>query len=472
MVDRRRGARSAARTDGRKRGLRVAAWTVVAAAALAVGTSGVLAHAGGLSNAAPDRLSVPAWLFLFTGGGVVGASFLLASFVTDREFIEYVHNYARPVSLPRRALTWLGRLVGLGGLLLVVVSGFLGPRAPLESAAILVVWVGWWAGYAMTTYLVGNTWPAVDPFRTLTLPLGSGLRDYPAKLGAWPSVVFLLALVYVEVTSAVADEPRALATLVVAYVAVTAIGVGLFGSATWFERVDPLARIFRLYGAVAPVRRTDDGYRVGLPGTGLREDLLGDTSEVGFVVALVWATTFDGLTSTPLWTDAADLVVPAGVPAHVFYALVLVAGYAVFIGVFYAAAAFSRRTAPTYLTVDSIMMLFAPSLLAIAAAYHLAHYFTYFLGLSPLVVEAAVTPFSGGVANSLVVPGWLQAVPVVSVLLGHVVAIWVAHSIAFETFPSRIQALRSQYAVTVVMILYTMTSLWIVTQPELPTPYV
>ncbi|MFC4549425.1 hypothetical protein ACFO3H_03830, partial [Halorussus sp. GCM10023401] len=66
-------------------------------AGLLVGLAGALALAGrasahgGALRAAAGTLSVPTWLFLLTGGGAVGASFLLASFVTDRAFVRAVH---------------------------------------------------------------------------------------------------------------------------------------------------------------------------------------------------------------------------------------------------------------------------------------------------------------------------------------------------------------------------------------------
>jgi hypothetical protein len=53
-----------------------------------------------------------------------------------------------------------------------------------------------------------------------------------------------------------------------------------------------------------------------------------------------------------------------------------------------------------------------------------------------------------------------------------VVAIWVAHAVAYDLFPSRMQAIRSQYALTAVMVFYTMTSLWIVSRPYAPPPFV
>jgi hypothetical protein len=52
------------------------------------------------------------------------------------------------------------------------------------------------------------------------------------------------------------------------------------------------------------------------------------------------------------------------------------------------------------------------------------------------------------------------------------VAIWAAHAAAFDTFPGRLQAIRSQYPYIVVMVLYTMSSLWIVSRPTVAPPYV
>jgi hypothetical protein len=58
------------------------------------------------------------------------------------------------------------------------------------------------------------------------------------------------------------------------------------------------------------------------------------------------------------------------------------------------------------------------------------------------------------------------------VLLGHLLAVWVAHASAYDVFPGRLQAVRSQYPFVVVMVLYTMTSLWIVSAPSATPPFV
>jgi hypothetical protein len=48
---------------------------------------------------------------------------------------------------------------------------------------------------------------------------------------------------------------------------------------------------------------------------------------------------------------------------------------------------------------------------------------------------------------------------------GHVVAVYVAHVVALKRLPNRTAALRSQYPMLVLMVGYTMVSLWILAQP-------
>ncbi|QLD91178.1 hypothetical protein HWV07_04965 [Natronomonas salina] len=445
---------------------------LVAAGLLALAGTAT-AHGGGLSSA-PDRSSsIPTWLFLTTGGGVIGASFILASFVTDRAFIRRIHGWRRGGEVVAAdALALVGRVVGVLVLLFVLAVGFLGPRDPTYNAAVLVVWAGWWSGYAMTTYLVGNTWPVLNPWRSVARALPSLDRSYPERLGAWPSVVGLLALIWLEVVSPLADDPRLLAWVVVGYSVVTLAGAVAFGEATWFETVDPVSRVFRYFGRVAPLY-DDDGVRLRLPGAGLDEAKFVTTrAEVGFVVAVLWVTTFDGLVATPLWRGFAVDVVESGVPAHLLYPLAEVVGYLVFLGIYWAAARYSKRHARTYVPVESLAYRFAPPLLAIAAGYHLAHFLGYFVELSPTLVGTVLAPLSPPAPVAVVLPGWFGGLELAFVILGHLLAIWVAHAAAYEVFPGKLQAVRSQYAIVLAMVLYTMFSLWIVSQPYSAPPYV
>ncbi|UPV99563.1 hypothetical protein M0R88_13680 [Halorussus gelatinilyticus] len=457
--------------------LRTRAALALVAGTLLAGTafSGTAAGHGGGLRAAAGSLSVPTWLFLLTGGGVVGASFLLASFVTDRAFIRAVHGWRRVADAPVATATTLTRVVSVAALVGIIAVGFLGPETMFRNAAILAVWVGWWAGYVATVYLVGNSWPALNPWRAVAEWVPTLDYEYPERLGAWPSVAGLLALVWLEVVSPLADDPRLLAWVVVGYSVATLAGAFVFGPDSWFGSVDPVARLFRYYGRVAPLQRAESGgLELRPPGAALTDPLPDDGRDgVAFVVAILWVTTYDGFVGTPVWVAIAESLVGLGVPPVVLYPAALLAGYALFVGAWWLASRLARGTADTYLTPEAIARRFAASLLPIAAGYHLAHFLGLFVTLSPALVAALSNPLSPPINPSVVaLPGWFGMLAVAFVLLGHLLAVWGAHASAYEVFPGRLQAVRSQYPFVVVMVLYTMTSLWIVSAPSAAPPFV
>jgi hypothetical protein len=436
-----------------------------------VGT--VSAHGGSLAAGGRESLTIPTWLFLSTGGAAVGASFLLASFVTDRAFVERLHGWGIDLIGGDRLLRPVGQAVGLLGLAAVLVTGFLGPETPRTNLAILLVWAGWWAGLVIVTYLLGNAWSALNPFKTVASLLPTFDYDYPERFGAWPSVVGLLVLIWVEVVSPLADQPQLLATVVATYGVVTLAGAVFVGPETWFQRVDPVERVFRYYGRFAPITNGPDGFRLRLPSMDLSTPRLVDgADEVAFVVAILWGTTYDGLVTTALWRDLSTPLVSAGVPPHVLYPVALAVGFGLFLGAYRLAARLARESAGTYLTTDALAVRFAPPLLAIAVGYHFAHYLGYFLFLAPALAVAVASPLASPAAVPVYqLPAWFGVVGIISVVVGHLLAIWVAHAAAYELFPSRLQAIRSQYPFIAVMVVYTMISLWIVSRPEVPLPH-
>jgi len=495
----REGGRRTARAVARA-GLRLGPWPLSVAL---VGTAS--AHAGSLGGATASA-TVPTWLTVLTGGIVVGATFLFTTLLTDHDAMRGVNWWRVAVPTPanvRRGLVRLAQAVSVGLLALVLVTGLVGPTTSTRNFALLFVWAGWWAGYTMTTYLVGNTWPALDPWRAIAgglrwglatlLDIGASRRrdersadggvatgrrfalgsaSLPEGWGVWPAVVGLLSLVFLEVVSPIGTNSRALALVVLAYSVVTVAGALVYGRA-WFDRVDPVSRVFATYGRVAPVQRDADGISIRLPGTAATEEILPDRpGETAFVVALLWVTTYDGLVSTPLWARLLTPIAEAGVPAVIVYVFVLLAGFGIFLGVYRVASREIRERADTYVTVDEIERWFAPALVPIAAGYHVAHFLGYFLTLAPALGAVTLAPFAPPNTVVLVLPDWFGSVKLACVLLGHVLAVWVAHSLAFELFPGVLAAIRSQVPSVVVMVFYTMVSLWVITQPYVAPPFV
>jgi hypothetical protein len=54
---------------------------------------------------------------------------------------------------------------------------------------------------------------------------------------------------------------------------------------------------------------------------------------------------------------------------------------------------------------------------------------------------------------------------IVLIVVGHVIAVFLAHLRAGERFQTAQRALLSQYPMLLLMVMYTMTSLWILAQP-------
>ncbi|MFB6124460.1 MAG: hypothetical protein ABEJ59_00690 [Halanaeroarchaeum sp.] len=453
---------------------RFAQGTVEAGVASVVLVGIASAHASNLS-AGRESMTIPPWLVLLTGGAVIGASFLLVSMVTDRYLIDAVHEWGweRQLATPGWLPT-LGRALGLVVLVAIVVVGFVGPQTPTVSLTILFVWVAWWAGYAISVYLLGDTWGWFNPWRLVAdlVPVDAPL-EYPDRLGAWPSIAGLFALVWLEVTSPIANSPRLMATVVAVYSGVTVLGALLFGGDRWFREADPVSRVFRFYGLVAPIQGVEGRVATGLPGWRLtRDQFVHGWDDVAFVVGLLWLTTYDGFVATPSWKALADVAVGVGLPPMGAYFALFAGGYGLFILAYMFAVRVSRRFAVTLLDERTVALRFAQSLVPIAAGYHLAHYLGYFLELGPSVAVMATHPLTPPASVPvLVLPGWFGTVQLFFVLVGHVVAIWIAHAIAFETFTGRLQPIRSQYSFSLIMVGFTMVSIAIVYQPTVALPY-
>lgn len=460
---------------GRWRRFRIATITGIAIVAIVQGVTGTaLAHSSSLGGSR-ESVTIPAWLVLMTGGAVIGASFLLVSVVTDRRFIDRIPQWGFRFewSVPR-GLRLVGGITAVSGFIALLAVGIFGPQTPTANLAVLGVWALWWAGYAMSVYLVGNSWTALNPLKWIARANPVSLnRNYPEGLGSWPAVVGLVALVWIEVTIPVAERPRLLVGVVLAYAITTLAGASLYDVEVWFERVDPVTRVFTFFGAIAPIQRVDDGFRLGIPGWRLVEDpIVEGPDDVTFVIGLLWLTTFDGFVATPTWVGIVEALVTLGVPPLLAYFGSLILGFAAFMGAFVGASRLAKRMTRTPLDGSTVAVTFAASLLPIAAGYHLAHYLGYFLHYVPsagVLLFDPLTPPSQ--LPVIVIPDWFGTLQLAFVLVGHVVAIAVAHGLAFETFTGRLQPIRSQYAYGLVMVAYTMISIGIVYQPTVAPPY-
>jgi hypothetical protein len=110
----------------------------------------------------------------------------------------------------------------------------------------------------------------------------------------------------------------------------------------------------------------------------------------------------------------------------------------------------------------------------IAAAYLVAHYFSLFLIQGQFIITLASDPFGRGwdlfgtvgfAPNlAIVAPDTVWYVQVTALVVGHVAGLAIAHDRAVAIFENRRAALRSQYPMLALMVLYTVGGLWVLSR--------
>jgi hypothetical protein len=126
-----------------------------------------------------------------------------------------------------------------------------------------------------------------------------------------------------------------------------------------------------------------------------------------------------------------------------------------------------------------VIRSFVLTLVPIALAYHVAHYFSLLFIGGQYAIPLLSDPLGRGwnllgtagyqVDISFVTPQLQWSVAVVAVVLGHMVAVYLSHVTALRVFGSRRAALVSQIPMVLLMVGYTMLSLWILSQPIVET---
>ena len=125
--------------------------------------------------------------------------------------------------------------------------------------------------------------------------------------------------------------------------------------------------------------------------------------------------------------------------------------------------------------VEYLGGMFVLSLVPIAIAYHIAHYFSLLMVAGQFIIPLVSDPFGYGwdlfdtmlyrIDIGIVDAKFIWYLSVTAIVTGHIVAVWVGHVTAYALFRDASIARRSQYPMLVLMVGYTMLSLWILAQP-------
>jgi hypothetical protein len=372
---------------------------------------------------------------------------------------------------------------------LVWLSALFGDTDPFRNLAPTWVYVIFWLGLPLLSVLFGYVWRGLSPWRALAdgfvwlRELGGSearpLAVYPERLGRWPGAVALLAFVSMELAYSDPASPRALAFAIALYTYVALFGMAAFGRDTWDANGEGFAVMYRFLARIAPLHAVDGRLRLRWPFTGLAgaERVPGS---VAFVAVMLGSVLFDGYSRTTTWQDLAarvegPFVVDRPGLGELLVTLLSLGG--LLTGVLLVALAYEAACALARWTVNaprSLVPDFLRSLVPIAFVYMLAHYFTLFVVQGQFVVPLLSDPLGRGwdlfgtadvVPNlTVIAPNTTWYVQVGALVAGHVAGLAIAHDRAVTIFPERRAALRSQYAMLALMVLYTVGGLWVLSR--------
>jgi len=366
-------------------------------------------------------------------------------------------------SVGTAAAGWAARVAGLAFFVLVLVAAAVGTEESASNFAPVAVYVVFWVGLQVGSAVLGDVWRVLSPFDTVALLARRGPDEPLPDATHWPAVAGIAGFVWLELCYHRPDSPRVLALALAAYTLAMAAGVVRSGRG-WLRTGDAFAAWFGLLATMAPLHR--DGYgrlRARLPFTGLaRVEPRAGTA--GLILTVLGSTAFDGVTRTAWWRSVVDTRLGWDATA------VRTLGLAFTIGVVSLAYAGAMRLAArlTGEPPDSLLLPFVHSLVPIALAYAVAHYFSLFVFEGQQALALVSDPLGRG-ADWFGTVDWaidyralstrtISYVQAGAIVVGHVVAVVVAHDRAVERFDARV-ATRSQLPLLAVMVAYTVAGL-------------
>jgi hypothetical protein len=390
--------------------------------------------------------------------------------------------------LRSRPLRGLLGLVSAGLLVLVFLTALLGEPSSAQNLAPTFVYVIFWLGLVPVQVLLGNVWPVLNPWlavansadwiwrrlgQTWTPPLA-----YPERLGVWPAAFLLFCFATLELCYSEPASPRALALAIALYSYAMWFGMAAFGRRTWTEHGDAFTVYFGLLAKLAPFGERDGRLVVRMPLSGLAGPL-SQPGTLAFVAVMLGSVGFDGFSRSPFWQDLRARLEEPYILDSPGKAELVSTGLALagLVGCVVAVAlAYRVATAMAERMIGGDRKLaaeFLSGLIPIALVYAVAHYFTLLVVQGQYALPLASDPFGFGwdLFGTLdyspniapLAPNSVWYVQVGALVAGHVAGLAVAHDRAVTILPER-DALRSQYAMLALMVVYTVGGLWLLSR--------
>jgi hypothetical protein len=421
---------------------------------------------------------IPQWLAYYGAAAVLVLSFAAPGALWRSPLLEREHLRSL-LRLPRAALRVLVGAIGFGLFVVVFAAALVGERSVGTNIAPTFIWVLFWLGLVPLTILFGNVWAWVNPWRAVADAVAwlwekSGLSweppfTYPERLGRWPAAALLFAFAAMELAYTDPSDPRMLALAIAIYSWITWVGMAAFGRDTWLPNGEAFTVYFGLLSRLSLTTLRESRFSLRRPLDRVARDVE-RPGTVAFVAVMLGSVAFDGFSRTSFWQDRLFRI-DSQSGAIAFNLAGLAIGVALVAGAYVLAAEIARQIGGKGSRLEQAFIV---SLIPIALAYVVAHYLTLLLIQGQLAIPLASDPFGYGWDLFGTLDFRVNVQPLSAdqiwyaqagaLVIGHVVGLMIAHDKALALFGSTKVALRTQYAMLGLMVLYTVGGLWLLSR--------
>lgn len=438
------------------------------------------------------ELPIPLALFVFGGASIVFLSFLLVLHTrakvkpSQQRTVKEESTYVQPYN---NRSSWVSFII----LACLIGCGLTGSQEIPENILPTMFWLIIWIAVPLSCGVLGDWTQPLNPFgniakltnttslRRLVLGRNEPMK-WPGWLGWWPAAFLYFAiacgeLIYNQTTT----KPAFTASALLIYFAISGFVSLIFGD-MWLKRGEVFSVLYATWGRLGYFRFGSYG-KSGFAG-GLQFSFDPSLSRIAFTLLLLVSVSFDGLLSTPIWSQFQHRLpheFAVGTIAYLLISTVIFLGLALAIWLlFIGFASAVRQVSGTQSSSISVLAGLLPSLIPISFGYLLAHNIEYLVVNSQLLFPLIGNPtgqsnwpfhlpypFNDSFEPHIhLLPSafyWYFSVTVIIAV--HIIAVILAHRRIGTSTKGTLRIRRSEYPWVFAMVLYTMLSLWLLAQP-------
>lgn len=419
-------------------------------------------------------LPIPLEYYILGAATAVAISFFALSLFAQRKDTLPVEKSLSVPGLPYVIKALRG--LGLGLIILTIFTGLLGADQPSRNFSTGYFWVFFFVGYALFSALIGNIWNKLNPWHpliSLILQRAHAHKTLPAWTEYIP-VILLYALAWWELVSGYSSAPMIIGSVLLFY---TLYILWIANTFVEWRSIELFTRLYSLIGSIAPIIISDDNRKLIIRNPTYQIiDRRMDEVTLWLLAIFIAQASFDGIKETVIWSNIISMLGSAGSSGSflIFNSFGLLFTAVLVYYSFRLAVAAMRKFTDSAHTTGDLTGWFAWSLIPVAIGYVVAHNLGLFVITAPKLIAQLSDPFGFGwnlfmtasAAQTSLILGaktvWF--IEIAAIIAAHIGGVWLAHRIVQSLFKDDRVVLRSQYPIMVLMLFYTIGTLWLLSQ--------